>query len=97
MTYNHQEPICDSALHQSIFGELDEENATIIRSGCCSQAILNENTGIYGCCLLVSECPFGNPDPQRCLASGRFPGHYKRIIYVPNKQKRSARPIQKRR
>lgn len=40
----------------------------IVRSACCSKALLNENTGIFGCELTETECPFGEPNPNRCLA-----------------------------
>jgi hypothetical protein len=42
---------------QGIFGKIAEESTSIVQS-CCCQALLNENTGVYGCRLLEVECPF---------------------------------------
>lgn len=68
---------------QHIFGSLDMDTDVVVQSCLCSEALLNENTGIYGCRLMSCECPYETPDPKRCLASGRFPRNCKLKIIVP--------------
>ena len=72
---------------QHIFGQLDKDSDVIIQSCCCCQALLNENTGVYGCYLLERECPYETPDPKRCLSSSKIPDYYKKKIFAPKMQK----------
>lgn len=73
---------------QDIFGKITEESTSIVQSCCCSQALLNENTGVYGCRLLEDECPFEIPDPMRCRKLSKFSSQENRRIYLPHKTSR---------
>lgn len=64
---------CSIGLLRKTFKKVSKDCDVIVRSACCSKALLNENTSIYGCELMEAECSYGEPDPERCLASGRFP------------------------
>jgi hypothetical protein len=81
----------DNISLQNIFGLLNKDIDIVVQSCYCSQAILNENTGIYGCRLLERECPYDTPDPQSCLNSGRFGLQAKAKMYPLNKTIRSLR------
>ena len=83
MTPGKQLSIDNNESVQNIFGQLDKDIDIVVQSCYCNQAILNENTGIYGCRLLESECPYDTPDPKKCLSSGRFPDCSKMKIYEP--------------
>jgi hypothetical protein len=78
-----QVPSDNIAALYHIFGNLDAETDIVVQSCLCSQALLNENTGVYGCRLMDCVCPYESPNPKRCLADCKFSDKYKKQIYVP--------------
>lgn len=81
---------CSIGLLRKTFKKVSNDYDMIVRSACCIKALLNENTGIYGCELLEAECPYGEPDPERCLVSGHFLEQNRYSIHA-NHRKRSGR------
>lgn len=78
-----QVPADNIAALYHIFGNLDEETDVVVQSCLCSQALLNENTGVYGCRLIDCVCPYESPNPKRCLSDQKYSGNFKKQIYVP--------------
>jgi len=81
MKTGKQSTINDISLLYRVFGKLDADTDIIVESSYCSQALLNEATGLYGCRLLEGLCPYDMPDPKRCLAAGNSIAHSKADIY----------------
>jgi hypothetical protein len=85
---------CEIGFLRKTFKKVDNDCDVIVRSACCSKALVNENTGIYGCELLEAECPYGEPDPRRCLSSRRFPSIGKQTIFIPMRTHKTIRQNQ---